>query len=285
MKKVILLLFMMMVLAACGSKEETASQTDNPAQTTEDVETETSPQNEEQSAEEDETDVKEETDNSQEEEQSSESEKPEETNADTSSKSGSDRENFNSVMPSGWDIKLPADFPVTKGKYLTATTSSKENAITYHFYETDKKLAINDSQIKKSGKSVGKLVITKYATKEAASKEIDQTVFKDGEAVDLGHGITGYQDAGAGSLFTSWNEGRWAITARSRTQKSDESLARAKDTVEFLETHMMPIPKQYGQLHVDAEKAGSLAKWQKQNYVYSLTDFRDNTLNWLVTFK
>lgn len=47
----------------------------------------------------------------------------------------------------------------------------------------------------------------------------------------------------------------------------------------------MPIPKEYGHLHIDAEESGSLAKWQKQDIVYTLTDFGDQTLDWLVTFE
>ncbi|PYF06090.1 hypothetical protein [Ureibacillus chungkukjangi] len=199
--------------------------------------------------------------------------------------SEADPKSLQSAIPSDWEVKLPTDFPVTEGKHLTAITSSEENEVTYEFYETDQELPINDPNVKKSGQLIGNLVITKYETADAAGEEIDQTVFADGEPVDLGHGITGYQDGGAGSLFTSWNEGRWAITARSTTEKSEESLATAKETVEFLETNMLPIPKQYGHLHVDAEDSGSLAKWQKQNIVYTMTDFGDQTLDWLVTFK
>lgn len=213
--------------------------------------------------------------------------KNEPVNPSSNAASGSKTEkvNFQSIIPTDWDIKLPEGVPVTEGKYLTAIADSKKNLVTFKFYTTDKQLEINDSNIKKTGDFVGQLVITNYPTVKSASEEIDQTVFSEGKAVDLGFGITGYQDAGAGSLFTSWNEGRWAIIARSATEKSEESVAIAKETVEFLETHMLPIPKQYGYLHIDATHKGSLAKWQKENYVYTLTDFGDTTLNWLVTFE
>ena len=211
--------------------------------------------------------------------------KPVNPSSNVASGSKTEKVNFQSIIPTDWDIKLPGGFPVTKGKYLTAIAESKKNLVTFKFYTTDKQLEINDSDIKKTGDFVGQLVITNYPTVKSASEEIDQTVFSEGDAVDLGFGITGYQDAGAGSLFTSWNEGRWAIIARATTDNSEESVAIAKETVEFLETHMLPIPKQYGQLHIDATHKGRFAKWQKQNYVYMLTDFGDNTLNWLVTFE
>lgn len=240
-------------MTACGNEDNEAVQKQNPEQNVEEVETETK--------------------------------EPVKPNTHAESDSKAEKADFQRVIPSEWGVKLPTDFPVTKGKYVTAITSSKQNKVTFTFYNTDKQLAMNDPKIKNTGQLVGQLVLTKYDTEEAASEEIDKTVFTDGEAVDLGHGITGYQDAGAGSLFTSWNEGRWAIIARSTTEKPEESLATAKETVEFLETNMIPIPKQYGHLHMDANHKGSLATWQKQNVVYTLTNFGDNTLNWLVTFE
>ena len=264
MKKQIIVAFSIVMMSACGNEDETALQ----------------PQNSELIV-----DVGE-TENGQTEELGTATEEIVETNTNVASENDTGLGTLQSIIPSGWDITLPKNFPVTQGKYLTAITFlEQQNVATFRFYETDEELAMNDSNISETGQFVGQLVITKYATAEAASEEIDKTVFTDGGAVDLGHGITGYQDAGAGSLFTSWNEGRWAIIARSRTEKSAESLATARETVEFLETHRMPIPKEYGYLHIDAELNGSMAKWQKQNYVYALTDFGDNTLDWLITFE
>ncbi|MEK4386280.1 hypothetical protein MKZ25_10780 [Solibacillus sp. FSL W7-1464] len=194
-------------------------------------------------------------------------------------------EDFQRMIPSNWNVEMPTDFPVTKGSYLTAITSTDNDVLTFNFYETPSKLAINDKTIEQEGTYIGQLTITEYNTKELASEEIDQTVFDSGQAVDLGYGITGYQDAGAGSLFTSWNEGRWAIIARSLTEKAEESLNTAKETVEFLETNMLPVPKDYGTLHVDAEQTGTMAKWQKENYLYTMTDFGEDTLRWIVKFK
>ncbi|MGE7603575.1 hypothetical protein ACQKL5_13970 [Peribacillus sp. NPDC097675] len=266
---------MMVMMTACGNEDKEAVQKQNPEQTVDNAETDKS-QTEEVNAE---------TDKDQTEEVNTETKEAGNPNKNVASDSTVKKADFQSIIPGEWGIKLPSNFPVTKGKYLTAIASSTQNKASFTFYNTDKQLEINDPKIKKTGQLVGQLVITQYENEKAASEEIDQTVFKDGEAVELGHGITGYQDGGAGSLFTSWNEGRWAIIARSTTEKSEESLATAKETVEFLETHMMPIPKKHGHLHIDAKHTGSLAAWQKQNFVYRLTDFGDNTLNWLVTFK
>lgn len=251
------------MMTACGNEDNKALQKDDPEQIVDDVE----------------------INNGQSEELGTEYKEPVKSNENVTSDSNARNTNFESIIPSDWDIQLPTDLPVTKGKHLTAIASSKQNVVTFEFYQTDKQLEMNDPKIKESGQLVGQLVITKHATAKSAGEEIDKTVFSDGEAVDLGHGITGYQDAGAGSIFTSWNEGRWAIIARSTTEKSEESLTIAKETVEFLETHMMPIPEQYGHLHIDANDQGSLATWQKEKFVYTLTNFGDNTLNWLITFE
>ena len=272
MKKLIMLTFVVALMAACGN-EEAEKQAPNEEQVVSDVE-EVDVENEEQAKE---------VEESGETATNTDTNAGSKTNGSSDSKSGAS--SFQSAIPKGWDVTLPSDFPVTNGKHLTAITKTQQDEVTFEFYEVDKEVPINDPNIKKAGQLKGHLAITKYASEEVASKEIDQTIFKQGEKVDLGHGITGYQDAGAGSLFTSWNEGRWAIIARSTTEKAEESVETAKETVEFLEKNTMPIPKQYGELHIDAEHSGSLAKWQKQNLVYSLTDFGDQTLEWLVTFK
>jgi len=209
----------------------------------------------------------------------------EEADSNQPAEDTSTTEDFQSIIPNDWDIDMPTDFPVSEGSFLTAITKTDNDVITFNFYETSEKLAINDKAIEQDGTYIGQVTITKYDSKELAGEEIDQTVFDSGQAVDLGYGITGYQDAGAGSLFTSWNEGRWAMIARSLTEKAEESLALAKETVEFLETNMLPVPKDYGYLHVDAEQTGTMAKWQKEEYLFAMTDFGEQSLPWIVKFK
>ncbi|WP_199880571.1 hypothetical protein [Bacillus massiliglaciei] len=254
MRKLWMLTFAAVVMTGCGNHDE-AEQTQPSQQTADEMKTDTG-----------------------------QKEAASETSAEGRENSTKESD-FNSEISNDWNVTLPINFPVSEGKFLTAVTSKEQDEITFDFYETDKKLEINDSAIKDSGQYVGQLAVTNYETEEMASEQIDQTKFSQGEKVDLGHGITGYQDAGAGSQFTSWNEGRWALVARSTTEKSEESAATAKETVDYLETHSLPIPKPYGQLHMDAEGDSSLAKWQKQNIVYTMTDFGDQTLDWLVTFK
>ena len=53
------------------------------------------------------------------------------------------------------------------------------------------------------------------------------------EETDLGYGITGYMDAGAGSVFLTWHEGRWSFSTRNHNDGngSEEMIALAKQIV------------------------------------------------------
>lgn len=172
-------------------------------------------------------------------------------------------------------ILLPNRLPIKIGKYLTATTTSGKNQFTVVFYETDKQLSINDPSLKKMPKDniVAKYKAIKYDSLNQAN---DQISFEDyskvgGQRVNLGHHIRGYQDAGAGSLWTSWNEGRWALATHTRTANSKQGLDLAKQAVEFLEKNLLPIPKPNGSIRLDAMKSiENNVRWQNQTIVYSI---------------
>lgn len=172
-------------------------------------------------------------------------------------------------------ILLPNRLPIKMGKYLTATTTSKKNQFTVVFYETDKQLSINDPSLKKMSKDniIAKYKAVKYDSLNQANDEIS---FEDyskvgGQRVNLGHHIMGYQDAGAGSLWTSWNEGRWALATHTRTANSERGLELAKQAVEFLEKNLLPIPKPNGSIRLDAMKSTeNNVRWQNKTIVYSI---------------
>lgn len=87
-------------------------------------------------------------------------------------------------------------------------------------------------------------------------------------------------------MFTSWNEGRWAIAVRTTTDAPKEGEQLARQTVSFLEEHTLPIPHEHGSLHLDVYEQGSLVKWQKEELVYGLTAAaNEDLLEWAVLFK
>ncbi|MBK3493838.1 hypothetical protein JFL43_02975 [Viridibacillus sp. YIM B01967] len=174
---------------------------------------------------------------------------------------------------------LPSQLPLEKGKHLTATTKSAANHYEVVFFKSNESISINNKLLKKNKAVtvIARISVKKYDSLTEASEQVGFEDFSKlgGEAVDLGYGIKGYQDAGAGSIFTSWNEGRWALTARARTTDVKEGEKLAHEATEFLETHTLPIPKPNGLVHIDVEKLGNRIIWQKENIVYTIDQVKD----------
>ncbi len=148
-----------------------------------------------------------------------------------------------------------------------------------YFFESEKYMPINDIKLKNSTDAtvIAKLLVTQYDSVAEASEQI---AFEDysqngGQQVDLGFDITGYQDAGAGSLWTGWNEGRWSLAAHTRTDNPQAGVALAKQAVQYLETHTLPIPNQNGFVHLDVYKSGNLIVWQDEKLVYTLDSIKE----------
>ena len=173
-------------------------------------------------------------------------------------------------------VLLPSQLPIKEGQYLTATTKIEKNNYTIVFYESKKKVPVNDSSLKTN--TLEKSIVAKYSVVEYNSLEKANEVigFQDfskagGQKVNLGHNIIGYQDAGAGALWTSWNEGRWALATHTRTPKPELGLELAKQAVNFLEKNTLPIPKPNGSIRLDAiTSTENNVKWQNNNIVYSI---------------
>lgn len=91
-----------------------------------------------------------------------------------------------------------------------------------------------------------------------------------GQPVQLNKAITAYEDAGAGSVFTSWNEGNWAMSVRALTANPEKGVALAKEIVDYLDTHLLPPPV-VGSLHADAEGGDNqVITWQMDHQLYHL---------------
>lgn len=174
-------------------------------------------------------------------------------------------------------LKMPSTLPIGEGSFLTATTRTQGDQVEVIFYESKENMPINDIRLKKSGTVIGRLLVKKYKSAEGASTQIAFDNFNQngGQEVDLGYNIKGYQDAGAGSLWTGWNEGRWAIATHTRTDNPDAGVKLAKQAVAYLENHMLPIPRQYGMAQLDVYQSGNLIVWQDEKLVYTLDSIKD----------
>jgi len=172
--------------------------------------------------------------------------------------------------------QLPGELPLKYGRNLTATTTSKENSYQVVFYETDPPVPVDDPALpnqRKDARRIAELTVTRYQSQETAQEQIGYEIFSKsgGKKINLGHKITGYQDAGAGSSFISWNEGRWALSVRNQTDQAIEGEKLAKEAVQYLEDHRLPAPQRYGFIRMEPKSGSSSAVWQQQNTVYELT--------------
>lgn len=185
-----------------------------------------------------------------------------------------------------WNMEIPAWTDEESG-HIGAMVMEETDIVEIQFYKTEEPKLLNDPALAEASKTA-LLTIQRFPSAEEANEQIAFQQFEKAEGiqVDLGHGITGYQDAGAGSLFTSWNEGRWAMAARTTTDNPEEGEQLARQTVAYLEEHTLPVPHEHGSLHVDVNEQGSIIKWQKQEVVYSLTaPTNDELLQWVILFK
>lgn len=182
--------------------------------------------------------------------------------------------NMKDQLKTNLPIILPNGLPIRKGTFLTATTKAEANQVEVLFFESKEYLPINDRKLKNSQTAtiIARLVVKQYSSAKVANEQISFVNYSQngGQKVDLGYNIKGYQDAGAGSLWTGWNEGRWALATHTRTDNPDAGVKLAKQAVQFLETHMLPIPKQNGFARLDVYQSGNIIGWQDEKLVYTL---------------
>lgn len=129
---------------------------------------------------------------------------------------------------------LPSELPLENGKHLTATTKSDASYYEVVFYESVNPVDISHESLE-NGQIIARFNAQKYESVQEASEQVAFENFSElgGQTINLGYGITGYQDAGAGSMWTSWNEGRWAIAAHTHTSEGESGEKLAKKLLNF----------------------------------------------------
>ena len=188
---------------------------------------------------------------------------------------------------------LPGELPVDNDWHLTATTDSGPDMYQVNFYATKEPVPINNAVLFNDETKKEKMAVLKvkeYTEQEGkADTEVAFEKYSEsgGEQVDLGHGITAYQDAGVGNLWTSWNEGRWSLVTHSTTDQPEKGVELAEQTVQYLENNSLPIPKQHGLVRLDATGENHHAIWAKDAILYELSEVRsaEDLLKILATFE
>ena len=172
-------------------------------------------------------------------------------------------------------VILPKTLPVPDKLHLTSVTNSQQNQYTVMFLGTEQPTTINSEVLKNRQANVATIKATEYSSPEEAAKQINHMDHSanGARAVDLGYGIKGYRDAGAGSQFLGWNEGRWSLAMKAHTDQGDEIVEDAKKAVQLLEEETLPIPNEYGSVKLDVSDSKYRSQhiaWQDGKIVYEV---------------
>lgn len=165
-------------------------------------------------------------------------------------------------------ILLPNYLKPVKEKYWTAKTISSKNKYYVKYYALQKNVAINSPTLNKL-KPQMTMKGTTYKTEAAAKRALAYMNFSNqGTKINLGSRQIGYQDAGAGSLWTSWNHRDWAYTVHSTTKDRGKALEQAKKLVSYVHRNPLTIKKDQGVIFIDHHKDYSYFKIRQGLTVY-----------------
>lgn len=258
MKKYLILLSALFVLSACnsGNNDSKDSSTKSTVATTENTSTVSS--------------------------KKSDSSKNSSTISSTktaTSSSGTDSTHGNHGMAAIDELKAnyPNDnFPdsetVSSGNEIGISASEEQGILKVNFYVVNEATPFNDPSLKNQT-PVAYFQRQSFDSKETAKNEVGQTYDANGQQVDLGHTITGYRSAGAGSSFVMWKEGNWSLAVQANNLEQEDPVPLAKQTVEYLEEAFLPVPYDAGQISLRVAKGdyqSNRVVWQNNQTVYTI---------------
>lgn len=131
------------------------------------------------------------------------------------------------------------------------------------------------------------LILSKktYASKAAAAQAIrhyDDSSTAGLPTVDLGHGLTGTIDAGAGQRYLTWKEGHWQLTVHAAAVNGEDPVPTARHIVELLEQFYLPAPDDRGtgtfEVSVGDGQRPQILTWMRGNVVYTMEAHSIDTL-------
>ena len=163
---------------------------------------------------------------------------------------------------------LMEDSPV----YLAVSTSDPADRANFdiYYYAEESPIPLNDQQLNDL-EPIASFRRVVYEDAETAQKAVKQIINENGEPVDLGYGITGYQSGTAGSKYLTWQEGNWSFNIQSLNQNEDDPISLAQEIVQYLEKIALPAPEVVGQINLRMASStfhDNVAAWQEGNVVY-----------------
>lgn len=195
------------------------------------------------------------------------------------SSSGTDSTHGNHAMSAMDELKAnyPNDkFPdlaaVSEEKQIGITATEEQGILKVNYYVVNEETPFNDPSLKNQT-PVAYFQRQSFDSKETAKNEVGQTYDANGQQVDLGHTITGYRSAGAGSSFIMWKEGNWSLAVQANNLEQEDPVPLAKQTVEYLEGAFLPVPRDAGQISLRVAKGdyqSNRVVWQDNQTVYTI---------------
>lgn len=265
MKKYLLLFSALFVLAACNSGTN-----DSKDSTTKSTTTETGKNSSKKS-----TSTSEKADST-----NDSSTKNSSTSSNTQTSSTKTDSSHGNHAMSAWD-ELKANYPndkfpdpatISGGKQIGIAASEEQGTLKVNYYAVNEDTPFNDPSLNEQT-PVAQFQRKTVDSKETARNEVGQTYDQNGQQVDLGHQIIGYRSAGAGSSFIMWKEGNWSLAVQANNLEQEDPVPLAKQTVEYLETAFLPVPKDAGQISLrvaPGDYQSNRVVWQDNQTVYTI---------------
>lgn len=187
-------------------------------------------------------------------------------------------------LPSSLNPKLPKQLPIANNLHLSAATISSKTMYRIIFFESSTVIPINNKKLNNSANAhpIATLEVQTYSNEAEATSALNymtpEQINTGNQSIDLGYGIKGYIDAGAGNVWLNWHEGRWYLSVHASNIEGEKPEPLAKKIVTFLEQNTLPIPHKYGIIQADSNAKKSeknKVQWQEGRTVYSLYNVDD----------
>lgn len=163
-------------------------------------------------------------------------------------------------------------------KYISAATTPITEKANFRilYYAEDQPINVNSSELN-SLRPITSFEKETFISADEAKNIVGKLEDYSGQEVDLGFGLTGYQQGAAGSSYLTWAEGNWNLTIKASNIEGENPVSLGKDIVNYLEKNTLPAPNTDGTLQLEAGENGEYqtnsAVWQEQTIVYKIHHF------------
>ncbi|MCB5956419.1 hypothetical protein [Enterococcus sp. CWB-B31] len=163
-------------------------------------------------------------------------------------------------------------------KYISAATTPITEKTNFRilYYAEDQPINVNSSELN-SLKPIASFEKVSFNSADEAKNAVGKLEDYSGQEVDLGFGLTGYQQGAAGSSYLTWPEGNWNLTIKASNIEGENPVSLGKEVVNYLEENTLPAPNTDGTIRLEVGENGEYQTnsvvWQEQTIVYKIHHF------------